>query len=299
MMKKSACILLSLLLARSAVSAVGTPQLKVFVSADLEGIWGVVHAEQTSAEYPGYAAACQWMAEDVNAVVQGLFAAGATEVVVSDSHGSMRNIRADALDPRASLVSGTPKPLSMMEGVDGSFAACVFVGYHARAGSTAAVLDHTISGSTVRAVRVNGREMPELGLNALVAGHFQVPVIMVSGDGETCRQAQAVLGSGVVTAAVKEGIGRSAARLLPAGEARRLLKEKAREALLARGNIPVFAIAPPYGFELEFLRSSQAELPLLLPQVRRIDARAVAFSSADLLEGFKLLRAVIALASQG
>ena len=298
-MKKSACLLLSLLWACAAAPAAGGPRLKVFVSADLEGIWGVVHAEQTSAEYPGYAAACQWMAEDVNAVVQGLFAAGATEVVVNDSHGSMRNIRADALDPRASLVSGTPKPLSMMEGIDGSFAACVFVGYHARAGSAAAVLDHTISGGTVRAVRVNGREMPELGLNALVAGHFRVPVVMVSGDGETCRQAQAVLGDRVVSAAVKEGIGRSAARLLPAGEARRLLREKAKEALLHRGNIPAFAVSPPYAFELEFLRSSQAELPLLLPQVKRIDARAVGFSAADLLEGFKLMRAVIALASQG
>jgi D-amino peptidase len=298
-MKKCACILLSLLLARSAICAAGRPQLKVFVSVDLEGIWGVVHPEQTSAEYGGYAAACTWMAEDVNAVVQGLFAAGAGEVVVNDSHGSMRNLRANELDPRASLVSGTPKPLSMMQGIDGSFAACVFVGYHARAGSLAAVLDHTISGATVRAIRINGREMPELGINGALAGYFRVPVIMVSGDQETCLQAKAILGEGIVTAAVKEGIGRTAARLLPANEARQLLRDRAKEALAKTERIPCFTIDAPYHFELEFLRSSQSELPLLLPQVKRLDARSVAFSAADLLEGFKLMRAVIALASQG
>jgi len=298
-MRKKNWIPLVVFAAFSCATAADKTPLKVFISADLEGIWGVVHSEQTSAEYSGYGAACKWMAEDVNAVVQGLLEAGATEIVVNDSHGSMRNLRADELHPRASLVSGSPKPLSMMQGLDESFDACIFVGYHARAGSAEAVLDHTISSGTVRSIRINGREMPELGINAALAGYFRVPVVMISGDRETCEQAKGILGSEIVTAAVKEGIGRTAAKMLPAGEARQILKEKAREALSKRGKIPGFTVNPPVNIELEFLRSSQAELPLLLPQVKRLDARSVGFSGDDLLEGFKLMRAVIVLAGQG
>ena len=129
----------------------------------MEGISGIVHGDQTTPGTPEYASGRKWMAEDVNAAVEGALEAGATEVLVNDSHGSMRNIDPDDLDPRAILISGTPKPLSMMQGIDASFAACLFIGYHAKAGTADAILDHTISGSVVRAVRINGLELPELG----------------------------------------------------------------------------------------------------------------------------------------
>lgn len=269
---------------------------KVYISVDMEGIWGVVHGEQVSSSSAEYGAARRWMAEDVNAVVQGLYGAGAAEIVVNDSHGSMRNIHADALDPRVSLISGTPKPLAMMEGIDASFDACIFVGYHARAGSSPAILDHTISGAAIRSIRINGREMPELGINAAIAGYFKVPVVMLSGDTETCAQARAILGNELVTAPVKEAIGRVAARLYPAEEARRRLREAAAEALAKRARIPSYRLDPPFIFEVEFNNSAQAEPPAMLPQVKRTGARAVSFSTSDYLEGFKLLRAVIALA---
>ena len=272
--------------------------VKVFISVDMEGIWGVVHSEQTSSDSGSYGAARKWMAEDVNAVVEGLLEAGAAEIVVNDSHGSMRNIIADALHPRASLISGKPKPLVMMAGIDGSFDACVFVGYHAGAGTASAVLDHTISGGTVRAIKINDMEMPELGLNGAIAGYFNVPVIMISGDEETCKQAKSILGDKIVTAAVKEGMGRYAAKLLPMAEARRQLKESAKTALLMRQHIPPCKLEPPFRIELEFLNSGQAEMPLLVPQVKRISPRAVAFSCNDFLEGFNLLRALIALGQQ-
>jgi len=205
---------------------------KVFISVDMEGIWGVVHGSQTSSEGRDYGAARRWMAEDVNAVIAGLLEAGATEIVVNDSHGSMRNILAQDLNPKASLISGPPKPLSMMQGIDGSFDVWIFVGYHARAGTAPAILDHTISGGSIRAIKINGRELPELGINAAIAGYYKVPVIMLSGDTETCGQANAILGKDIVTVAVKEGQGRYAAKLLPLEEARRRLKEGAKEALL-------------------------------------------------------------------
>jgi D-amino peptidase len=294
-MKKTFMILLALGLAAALVSA-QKPSLKVYVSVDMEGIWGVVNAEQTSATGPDYGPARKWMAHDVSAVIAGLFEAGATEVIVNDSHGGMRNILAEDLDARASLISGTPKPLAMMQGIDASYDACIFVGYHARAGTANSVLDHTISGGTVRAFKVNGMDLPELGINGAIAGYYNVPVVMLSGDAETCAQAKAVLGSELVTVAVKESYGRSAAKMLPQDEARRLLKEGAKQALLKRAKVVPFKLAPPLHFELEFLNSQQAELPCLLPQAKRTSARSVAFTSADYVEGFKLARAMIALA---
>jgi len=269
---------------------------KVFISVDMEGIWGVVHGSQTSSEGSDYNQARKWMADDVNAVVAGLFDAGASEVVVNDSHGSMRNIVADALDPRASLISGTPKPLSMMQGIDESFDACVFVGYHARAGTAMAVLDHTISGSVVRSIRLNGEETPELGLNAAIAGYFKVPVIMLTGDTETCAQAKSILGEKLVTVAVKEAQGRYAAKNLPLDEARKRLRDGAREALQKRGQIKALRLSPPFKFQLEVNTSGQAELPSLIYLVERKGPRTLEFYADDYLTGFKLLRAVIALA---
>jgi len=270
---------------------------KVFISADMEGIWGVVHADQTSPASPEYGPARRWMADDVNAVVAGLLEAGAGDIVVNDSHGSMRNIIADALHPKASLISGTPKPLSMMQGIDATFDAVVLVGYHARAGTAPAILDHTISGGTVRAIRVNGQELPEMGINGAIAGYYKVPVIMLTGDTETCSQARGLFGEGIVTAAVKEAAGRVAARMYPMEDARKRLKEAAKEALLKRDRIQPFRIAAPYTFDIEFNNSGQAELPLLLAGVKRTGARAVSFTATDYIEGFKMARAIIALAS--
>ncbi len=268
---------------------------KVFISVDMEGIWGVVAGPQTSSDSPEYGPARKWMAEDVNAVIAGLMEAGAAEVVVNDSHGSMRNIIADQLDPRASLISGSPKPLSMMQGIDGTFDACIFVGYHARAGTAPATLDHTISGGTIRSIKINGQELPELGINGAIAGYFKVPVIMVSGDTATCDLANSILGQETVAIPVKDAVGRYAAKLFPMDEARKALKEGAKEALAKRAGVVAFRLNPPCQFEIEFNNSGQAEMPLLVPGVKRTGARSVGFSADDFLEGFKEMRALIAL----
>jgi D-amino peptidase len=237
------------------------------------------------------------MTEDVNAVVAGLFDAGATEVIVNDSHGSQRNIIPEDIDPRASLISGSPKPLSMMQGIDASCQACLFVGYHAMAGTGSAILDHTISSSVVRAIKINGREMPELGINAAIAGYFDVPVIMVTGDTATCAQAKSILGGETVTVPVKDAVGRYAARMVPRDEARRALRERAKQALLRRASMKPFKIAPPIQFDLVCNTSGQAEAGWLVPGVTNSDARTLSFTADDYIRGFKLLRALIALAT--
>jgi len=296
-MKRTMTLVCALLLLGVSAGVAQKRGPKVFISADMEGIWGVVHGNQTSDTSPEYGPARKWMADDVNAVIAGLLEAGAGEVVVNDSHGSMRNISADALNPKASLISGSPKPLSMMQGIDATYDAVVLVGYHARAGTAPAILDHTISGGTIRAIRINGQELPEMGLNAAIAGYYKVPVILLTGDTETCAQATALFGNGVVTAAVKEATGRFAARLFPQEDARNRLKAAAREALLKKDAIPAFRLNPPYAFEVEFLTSGQAEMPLMLGGVKRTAARAVSFTASDYLEGFRMLRAIIALAA--
>jgi len=272
------------------------PALKVFISVDMEGISGIVHGDQTTLGTAEYAAGRKWMAQDVNTAVEGALEAGATEVVVNDSHGSMRNIDPDDLHPRAILISGSPKPLSMMQGIDASFAVCLLIGYHARAGTEDAILDHTISGSVVRAVRVNGAELPELGLNAAIAGYYGVPVVLVSGDTAVCRQAGEILGKDVVTIAVKEAYGRLAAKLVPMGEARRLIKAGVKDALGKLSRVKPFKIAPPCNFELGYHVSAQADMAAMLTEVKRVDARTVAFTADDYILGFRKLRALIALA---
>ena len=272
------------------------PKLKVFISVDMEGICGVVAAEQTSPGNPEYAAARKWMAEDVNAAVDGAFRAGAVEVVVNDSHGSMRNIDPGDLHPKAVLISGSPKPQSMMQGVDETYNAVLFVGYHAGAGTQDAVLDHTISGSVVRGIKVNGMELPELGLNAAIAGAYGVPVVFVSGDVAVCKQAKTILGSEVTTAPVKDGIGRTAARLVPFAEARRGIRDRVTDALRKLGQVKPFKIASPCRFELEFFVSAQADMAMYFPGVQRLNARAVGFQADDYLKGFKMLRGLIAIA---
>jgi D-amino peptidase len=305
-MKKShfRIVTLSVMAAFACICAFGAilpgaqqkPVLRIFISVDMEGISGIVHSDQTTSGTAEYAAGRKWMAQDVNAAVEGALEAGATEVVVNDSHGSMRNIDPDDLHPRAILLSGSPKPLSMMQGTDASFAACLLIGYHAKAGTENAILDHTISSSVVRSIRVNGAELPELGLNAAIAGYYGVPVVLVSGDTAVCRQASEVLGKEVVTVAVKEAYGRLAAKLVPMGEARRLIKAGVKDALGKLDRVKPFKMASPYNFELEYHVSAQADMGAMIPGTKRIGGRTIAFTAADYLEGFRTLRAMIAIA---
>jgi D-amino peptidase len=271
-------------------------KLKVYISVDMEGICGVVAVEQTTPGNPEYVAAKKWMADDANAAIDGAFRAGATEVVVNDSHGSQRNIDPGDLNPKAVLISGSPKPQSMMQGIDDTYDAVLFVGYHAGAGTQDAVLDHTISGSVVQSIKVNGMELPELGLNAAIAGAYNVPVVFVSGDVAVCKQAKTILGSEVVTAPVKDGIGRYAARLVPFAEARRGIRDRVSDALRKLGQVKPFKVASPCRFELQFYISAQADMAMYMPAVQRVNARTVGFQADDYIKGFKMLRGLIALA---
>jgi len=194
-----------LLLAASFAAAQGKP-LKVYISADMEGIGGVSTGVQTGSQGREYEKFRRLMTEEVNAAIAGAFDAGASEVLVSDSHGDGQNIDVELLDKRARLIRAWPRPLGMMQGVDDSFGAVVFVGYHASEGQAAAIISHTFNGRTV--VKLNGVEVPEAGVSAAIAGDFGVPVVFVSGDQTIGEETPAAAG------AHRDGSGEAGHRVL-------------------------------------------------------------------------------------
>jgi D-amino peptidase len=273
----------------------GQEKLKVYISVDMEGIAGVVNGEQTSSSGKDYGIARSWMTAEVNAAIRGALQAGATEIVVNDSHGSMRNVIISELYPKAQLITGSPKPLSMMQGIDETFDAVFLIGYHARAGSKNGVLDHTYSGGSVYSIKVNDMELGESEQNALTAGCFDVPIVLVTGDQTVCSQVKKSLGEEVETAVVKEGIGRYAAKSLTPKAAQDLIMRKAKRALQNRKKVKPLKLQPPYRFELTYLRSAQADGAELIPQVTRTGPRTVIYETDDYIQGYKLFRALVAL----
>jgi D-amino peptidase len=232
------------------------------------------------------------MTAEVNAAVEGALAGGATLVVVNDAHGPMTNILIEELHPDAQLITGSPKPLSMMQGIEEGFDCAFLVGYHARVGTANAILDHTWTG-IVMEVQLNGRPFGELGLNAGLAGACGVPVTLVTGDQAVTEEARSLLGD-VEVVAVKQAVGRHAAKCLPPRTAQRLITQAAERAV--RGRRDPLVIPPPLTLSVEFARSAHADMAELLPGSRRMGARRVEFRGADWVTTYKAWRAMITLA---
>ena len=271
--------------------------MRVYISVDMEGLAGVVHENQTNPVDPRcaaeYARFRRLMTGEANAAVEGALGAGATHVVVNDSHWDMRNLLAEELHHGAELLSGGPKRLSMMEGIEAGFDAAVFIGYHAKAGTARAILDHTIM-DAIRDVRLNGRSVGELGLNAALAGAYRVPVALVSGDRATAEEARALLGAGVETVIVKEAVSRHAARSVAPAVACQLVRDGVAAAL-ARSHHPWIPPSPST-IEVDFTFSYQADYAELVPASSRLGPTTVAYTDADFCELFRAWRAFYNLA---
>jgi D-amino peptidase len=203
--------------------------MKVFLSSDMEGTAGVVDWEQCVGAGPEAAAGRRLLLAEVNAAIEGALAGGATEIVVNDSHATMRNLPADELAGDASYISGSHKPLYMMQGLDDSFDAVALVSYHGSVGAPAG-LSHTYSPRVVVEARLNGVVTGEAGINALVAAHFGVPVVLVTGDRCACEETAALI-PGVHAAVVKEPVSRTAANSLHPSRACALIRETAERAV--------------------------------------------------------------------
>lgn len=269
--------------------------MKVLISVDMEGISGVVTGDHTSSSHKEYERFRKLMTAEANAAVEGALAGGATQIVVNDSHGGMTNILIEELNPAAELISGSPKPFGMMQGIGPDADAVFFVGYHGASGTGAAVLEHTWSGRVVEA-RLNGRTVGETGLNAALAGAYGAPVVLVTGDTAVTEEARALLGE-IETVAVKDGVTRTAARCLHPEVACQRIREVAERALKLKG--APFVVPPPITVQVVFHRALHADMAELVPGSRRVDGRTVEWTGEDMPTVYKTFRAMVSLAFAG
>jgi D-amino peptidase len=273
--------------ASASLIAAQTPSKRVYISVDLEGISGINGDDQTSAGQPEYARARKLMAEDANAAIRGAFDGGATEVVVNDSHGGQRNLLPEDLDPRARLISHSFKRYGMMEGLDESFDAIIFVGYHAKADSPRGVFAHTGSG-VIRDLEINGQSVGEGGMNAALAAWYGVPVVAVSGDDVAVAEVKAAVPN-IKTAAVKRAINMRAVELKPLQQARREIQDASRDGVAtARKTAP--QRQGPYRVTVQYRNLTFAEVASAFREINVLAPDTVSFSRETMPEAYRLIR---------
>jgi D-amino peptidase len=235
--------------------------MRIHIISDMEGVAGIIRNEQTQAGEPLYEEGRKLYTEEINAAVRGAKKAGAKEIVVMDHHGagkaySFNSLVPDLLDPACDYVvqsSWTEYTGFLEAGCDG----CLLVGMHAMAGTPDGVLSHTVSGREWRSLRFNGVLVGETGINAAFCGSWDCPVLLVTGDEATCREATALLGDGLVTVAVKRGIGRSGGRSVAPLRARELIEEGARNALKKPDAVKPYDPGRPAEIAVEFMTPSE------------------------------------------
>jgi len=271
--------------------------MRILISVDMEGIAGVSGRSEISPGSPDYERFRHLMTAEANAAIEGAFQGGADQVVVNDSHGGMRNLLYEELDPRAELISGHNKVLTMVEGGENADGA-LFIGYHARAGTPHAVLDHTISSVQVHNWYLNDTPVSEAEINAALLAHYGVPVLLVSGDDKIAAQVEERL-PGVHTVIVKHGIDHRSVRSLPRNDVYQLLQHGSCMAVQNVKTAPVYHIGGSVRFRLEFTRSFYAEVAQLMPSVTRVDGRTIEVTGKDIIEAWRWAYSALKLGSTG
>jgi D-amino peptidase len=252
--------------------------MKILITADYEGASGHVQW--------GSGGEREAVTADISAAIAGAIEGGAIEVLAGETHGNKRNIIPEQLDPRASFLSGQPRPLNHLSGLDSTFDAVMLVAFHSKAGTLRGIMAHT-SSSKIFSLKFNDIEVGELGTDAAIAGYFGVPVIMVTGDKAACDEAHALLGD-IETVAVKEGVSRSAGNCIQPAEARKLIKEGAKRAMGLIRTAKPFVIEPSIRTEIIFIDPTCADNLEYLPFINRIDGRTVTYTTDDFIEAFEL-----------
>ena len=272
--------------------------MRVFISVDMEGVAGIATLDQILRGGHGYPRAQALMTAEANAAIRGAFDAGGDDVVVNDSHGTMDNLLQDELDPRARLLSGSPKPSCMVQGLTRDHDVALFVGYHAAASETG-VLAHTYS-SNFTELRVNGEPMSEAQVNALLCAHHGVPVGLVTGDAQICGVAEKVF-PGVRTAPVKVPQGFAAAESIHPSRACDLIQQAAAEAIRNAGNLRPLDLPDEFLVEADFAAQLGADYAMNVPGCERLGAHTVRGAAPDAPELMRVITSwyfLAALASQ-
>lgn len=274
-------LLLLLVLIIMVITAAFTPlpqkEMKVFISVDMEGIAGVISGGECSSRGRDYDYFRKIMTLETNAAIEGAIEAGAAEILVRDGHGAKTNILPDLLHPKARLLRGvTERPENMMLGIDRSFAAVLFIGYHAKAGTAGGVLSHTSSGNVID-LSINGVSLPEAGYNALIAGLSDVPVVFLSGDNWICSQAKDLFGT-IDTVETKVGMGSAELGLHP-DVVRGKIKAGVKQSLRRLDRFASYKLTPPYKMILKVKKEKS-----LFPGAEKTGEGEFTFVSTDLLE---------------
>ena len=262
--------------------------VKVFISVDMEGIGGVVTAEQLGPTGFEYARFREFMTAEALAAIEGARQGGATQFVVADSHGNEQNLLIDRFSPDVVIIRGSPRPLGMMEGIDSSFAAAFFIGYHSSTISTRGVRAHTISSATFAAVRINGRASAESALNAAIAGHFGVPVALISGDADAVAELKDIVPN-AEGAVVKQAISFHAAAVMPPAASQALIRDRARAAMSRLKELTPFVARSPVQLELTYKNYTPAEMMAYLPGVERVDAHTIRYTGKNIVDISKFM----------
>ena len=279
--------------AATTTTASAQRPLKIYISVDMEGIAGVVSGEQLGPTGFEYGRARQWMTDETLAAIQGARDAGATEFVISDAHGNGQNLLIDQLPNDVTIIRSWPRPLMMMEGIDSTFAAAVFIGYHSSTSNMRGVRAHTMSSATLTGVALNGTQMPEGGVNAAIAGHFGVPVVAVSGDDAAVAEVSGIVGGAPMEGAVvKRAISFHAAATMTPKAAQELIRAKVKTGVEKRAALKPFALRGSVTLDLSFKHYRTAEMLAYLSIVTRTDAHSIRFVGRNVLEVSKFLEFV-------
>jgi D-amino peptidase len=265
--------------------------MNIYISVDMEGISGVVFPGQCQSGKLDYERFRRLMTAEVNAAVEGALAGGAERIIVNDAHSLQNNIQIEELHPAAELISGVPKPHGMMQGIGPEIDAAFFIGYHAMAGTGTGILAHTLT-DQVAEVSLNGLAVGETGLNAALAGAYDVPVVLVTGDQVTIEEARSQLGE-IETVTVKRGISQTAARSLHPEVAAEKIKVAAERALKLKAK--PFKVALPLRAKVVFKMPFCADMAEHVPGIHRLDGNTVEWTSEDMKSFYSTFQAVVFL----
>jgi D-amino peptidase len=257
--------------------------LKIYISADMEGVVGVVTGDQLGPDGFEYERFREFMTAEVNAAIEAARAAGATEILVADAHGNGQNLLIERLPADVMVVRSWPRPLGMMAGIDDTFDGAILLGYHASTANERGVRAHTFSSANVTGFRLNGTSMSEAGMSAAIAGHFGVPIIMVSGDHIAVAETQVIVGD-VEGAVVKWATGFHSARTLTPEAAYELIRDRTRAAVERIGEFEPYVLETPVELELSLKHYRPIELLDYLPEVERVNSHTIHFAGDNILE---------------
>lgn len=286
------CALFLFLISTVSIAQEERTSLKIYISADMEGVAGVVTEAQLGPGGFEYERFREFMTAEVNAAIDAARAAGATEILVSDSHGNGQNLLIDRMPIDVMIVRSWPRELSMMEGIDETFDGVIFIGYHASTANTRGVRAHTMSSANITDFRLNGKSMSEGSMNAAIAGQFGVPVIMVSGDDVAVAETQVIVGD-MEGAVVKWARGFHSAITMTPEAAQEVIRTRTASAVSRIDEFEPYVLETPIEVELTLKHYQPVELLAYLPYIERVNSHTIRFTARDMTEVSKFLTFVL------